>query len=173
MPGHIYIMKNEDIPGLVKIGMTDRTPAERAQELRNAGNPGQFVVAYSAEVEDPRFVESEAHRNLEAYHHDKEWFRCSVTVAISAVQQAALGSSPRPSSETVWSQPSPGPLASLTPGENAVWGAYFDKERQALENLGRGRDAAERKAWEEHVRAELRAASDERAAAIRRLRSDP
>ena len=172
MPGHVYIMKNEDIPGLVKIGMTDRTPAERAQELRNAGNPGQFVVAYSAEVDDPQLVESEAHRNLRAYHHDKEWFRCSVTVAISAVQQAAQGSGPAPPSATAWAQRSPGPLASLTAEERAVWSAYYDKERQALANLGRGRDDAERRAWEERVRTDLRAADDERAAAIRQLRSD-
>ena len=33
MAGHIYILINASMPGLLKIGMTARTPDERAREL--------------------------------------------------------------------------------------------------------------------------------------------
>ncbi len=34
--GHIYILMNPTMPGYLKIGMTTRSPEERARELSNS-----------------------------------------------------------------------------------------------------------------------------------------
>lgn len=45
--GYIYIMSNKFMPGLVKVGKTDRSPDERAEELsRPEGVPGKFKIEY-------------------------------------------------------------------------------------------------------------------------------
>lgn len=43
--GYVYVMSNESMPGIAKIGMTNRKPDERARELSNhTGVPLPFVV---------------------------------------------------------------------------------------------------------------------------------
>lgn len=50
------------MPGVVKIGMTMRSPTARAEELSRAtGVPEPFTVIYYAEVEDPFRVEAMLH----------------------------------------------------------------------------------------------------------------
>lgn len=47
-PGHIYILVNPSMEGLVKIGKTTRDPESRARELSQAtGVPTPFYVAFS------------------------------------------------------------------------------------------------------------------------------
>ena len=170
MLGYVYVMTNETMPGLVKVGMTFRSPAERADELRSTGNAGRFIVAYELELDDPNFVEREAHKLLDECCVEKEWFRCSVGVAVSALHHAS--GMPGGSLETMsgFARRSPGPMDKLSPEEQEVWKAYYRREREALARLGRGRDAAEQRAWSEYVKQELRAADDERTAAMRKLR---
>ena len=90
------------MPGLVKIGLTDRNPQVRAAELTRAtGVPAPFVIAWCRAVSDCAGVESTVHRML----HDKrvtdrrEFFRCDVATArqvIEAAAGAALGRVYRP-----------------------------------------------------------------------------
>lgn len=43
--GHVYILINANMPGLLKIGMTERTPEERARELSaGTGVSSPFIV---------------------------------------------------------------------------------------------------------------------------------
>ncbi len=64
-PGWVYIMSNPSMPGLLKIGVTQRKAKIRAKELSSAtGVPTPFVIEFTALVEDPYSVESSVHRAL-------------------------------------------------------------------------------------------------------------
>jgi len=64
--GYIYILFNPSIPGLVKIGKTERDPRERARELSQAtGVATPFEVAYTAAFADCDVAERYMHAVLE------------------------------------------------------------------------------------------------------------
>lgn len=56
--GYVYILSNEHMPGLVKIGRTTRLAQQRADELYQTGVPGPFRVEY--DVFSPNCEELEA-----------------------------------------------------------------------------------------------------------------
>src|ERR1035438_3128955 len=65
-PGHIYILINPSIEGLVKIGKTTREPKSRAKELSQAtGVATPFYVAFSIEVSDCHSAEEYVYAVLE------------------------------------------------------------------------------------------------------------
>ena len=65
-PGHIYVLVNPSMEGLVKIGKTTRDPDARAKEVSQAtGVPTPFHVAFSVEVSDCHAAEDYAHTVLE------------------------------------------------------------------------------------------------------------
>lgn len=60
--GLIYILTNPAMPGLVKIGKTNRADVkQRMFELYSTGVPVPFDCAYAAKVNDPDKVESALH----------------------------------------------------------------------------------------------------------------
>lgn len=76
--GFVYILTNEAMPGLCKVGMTMRSPRARALELSAAtGVPQPFDVAYYCEMEDPAAHERRIHAE---FNHlrvaGREFFRC-------------------------------------------------------------------------------------------------
>lgn len=83
--GWVYVITNEAMPGLVKIGYSMKDPWLRASELANTGAPHPYKVAYDALAFDPRDIEQAAHQRLNALQSGKEWFRCSIEDAISAI----------------------------------------------------------------------------------------
>lgn len=52
--GFVYILTNPSMPGLVKVGMTQKVPTERIkdQDLNATGIPTKFVVEYYAFFDD-------------------------------------------------------------------------------------------------------------------------
>jgi len=65
-PGHIYVLINPSIDGLVKIGKTTREPKWRAKELSQAtGVATPFYVAFSIEVADCHSAEEYVYAVLE------------------------------------------------------------------------------------------------------------
>jgi hypothetical protein len=86
-PGWLYLLTNPAMPGLVKIGMTTRSPEERAQELASTGVPMPFHVVAAWAVDDVRAAERDAHAALARYRVNdaREWFRLSVPAAIKAL----------------------------------------------------------------------------------------
>ena len=59
--GFVYLTTNENMPDLVKIGMTDSIQ-KRMDELSSAsGVPGQFVCQFYREMENPARIEKELH----------------------------------------------------------------------------------------------------------------
>ena len=74
--GYVYIMKNEYITDLIKIGYTTRTPHERATELQTTGVPTKFDVVHSVFVPNCELLEKYVHKELEKHRvsNDREFF---------------------------------------------------------------------------------------------------
>lgn len=80
--GFVYVLRNDSMPGIYKIGMTLRSPRQRAEELSAAtGIPTDFEVAYYAEFEAPREIEMFVHRELSDYrvNESREFFKMEVS----------------------------------------------------------------------------------------------
>ena len=70
--GYVYILISPAFPDLLKIGMTTRTPEERAKELsKGTGVPASFVVAYSELVNNCSLAESLLHEKLSGHLSSK------------------------------------------------------------------------------------------------------
>ncbi len=79
--GFVYILTNEYMPDVVKIGCTERSPHARSEELsRSSGVPAPFRVLCYAEVTDFQGFERKVHEWLG--HHrvneNREFFDRSV-----------------------------------------------------------------------------------------------
>lgn len=90
MAGWVYILSNPVMPGLLKIGYTDRDPFGRAKEISQAtGVPFDFVVDYQIYVSHPYDVEQKTHQQLSKYrvNNNREFFQCSYEEAIYAIKE--------------------------------------------------------------------------------------
>lgn len=87
--GWVYVITNQAMLGLHKIGFSTKDPVLRAEELGHTGAPHPYTVVYDALVENARDVEQAVHRLLNEKREGKEWFRCSAGEAIKAVQKTA------------------------------------------------------------------------------------
>lgn len=105
MLGWVYIIVNKSMPGLVKVGYTDRSPAKRASELGGTGMPTPYSVAFSVRLHDARKIEQQVHRKLAKVRVGKEWFRCTVATARSAIENVADMGSPSTHSPLVPGHP--------------------------------------------------------------------
>lgn len=59
--GLVYVLTNEAMPGLVKIGITSSDPNSRAEQLYTTGVPVPFTVEFAGTVSDSRMVERALH----------------------------------------------------------------------------------------------------------------
>lgn len=84
--GWVYIIENEAMPNILKIGYSTKDPTLRAKELAGTGSPHEFRVVFDVLVEDPRIVEQAAHKMLASKREGKEWFRCSQSEAIATIR---------------------------------------------------------------------------------------
>lgn len=78
--GFIYCLGNQAMPGIYKIGMTDRAPAQRCLELSSStSTPMPFSVLCFGQVEDARSVEADLHSYFKdsRVNHSREFFRAS------------------------------------------------------------------------------------------------
>ncbi|WBF05253.1 helicase-like protein [Burkholderia phage CSP3] len=76
--GFIYALSNHSMPGLYKLGMTTRSPRQRAAELsRASGVPFEFQVEFYVEVRNPARVEALLHERFDACRENqaREFFR--------------------------------------------------------------------------------------------------
>lgn len=64
MKGNVYILTNEHMPGLVKIGRTSGCPQGRASQLYATGVPGPFFVYASVCAPDCMELEARVHNEL-------------------------------------------------------------------------------------------------------------
>lgn len=84
--GWVYVIINESLKGLVKIGYTLKDPKLRAKDLQSSGIPNDYKVAYEVLTINPREVEQKIHLSLKKYRDNKEWFKCSISQAVKTVQ---------------------------------------------------------------------------------------
>ncbi len=90
-PGFVYVLSNKAMPGLVKIGCTQKDPRERANELYATGVPFPFIVEASVRTRDPHELEARVHQllNSKRAHGRREFFETSVELAVHAINNAA------------------------------------------------------------------------------------
>jgi hypothetical protein len=88
MRGHLYVLTNPHMPGLVKIGCTDRTAYQRADELSRAtGVPGRYRVERSWLLDNAAAAERRVHGALAAYRlPGSEHFRLPLVTAVEQVE---------------------------------------------------------------------------------------
>lgn len=87
--GFIYILRNESFkPGILKIGMTSRSPIERSKELsKPTGIPSKFEVVHVEFVNNFKRAEKLIHEALKEFHYNKEFFKVDVSFAINTVRR--------------------------------------------------------------------------------------
>lgn len=85
--GFVYILRNEAMPGLLKIGHSVKVPTERKEELFTTGVPEPFNLAYYCLVENVKQIEAVVHRTLSQfrYREDREFFQVELNTAIQAI----------------------------------------------------------------------------------------
>ena len=89
MLGYVYVMSNEAMPGLYKIGCTSRHPLERASDLYTTGVPTPFVVEYCINIDNYANIERLVHKELSAYNFGKEFFKCDLDKCILTIKKVA------------------------------------------------------------------------------------
>jgi hypothetical protein len=90
--GLVYILENEAMPGIIKVGMTNNL-ARRVAELNNCtAVPLPFRCRYAAMVEDPAFVERRLHAAFAPHRLSprREFFKVPVECVIAAIELVAL-----------------------------------------------------------------------------------
>lgn len=80
--GYVYVLENHGIPGILKIGYTDRSVQERVREI-NSGT-GVITPWYSVShfhCKSPKHIETLVHQSLSTYRVNKEGFNVSLNQA--------------------------------------------------------------------------------------------
>lgn len=98
MSGTVYVLTNDSLKGMVKVGFTTRSATIRAKELSTTSLPTPFVVAYESEtVPNARTVERQVHADLvgSRIQNGREFFKVTTTEAIAAIE-AAIAAQPGP-----------------------------------------------------------------------------
>ena len=111
----VYILTNQSMPELVKIGHTDNL-IRRMKELDKTGTPLPFECFYAIEVQDARIIEKKMHQGLDEcrVRQSREYFYTSPERAKSLLEIAeAMGGK------------------NVTPTEDILDSA---QDKQALEN---------------------------------------
>ncbi|RKU12681.1 hypothetical protein C6502_05535 [Candidatus Poribacteria bacterium] len=90
--GCVYILKNEAMPGLIKIGYTKETAEKRANDLYTTGVPQPFEVAYKLDKLEPEQytkLEDEIHKELAQHRVNpkREFFEYPVDDAIQVLKK--------------------------------------------------------------------------------------
>jgi len=91
-PGIVYVATNPAMPGLVKIGQTTGTAAERMASLYTSGVPVPFDCVYAAKVDDVETVEIAFHQAFGPYRVNpkREFFEIQPDQAIALLRLLAI-----------------------------------------------------------------------------------
>jgi len=85
--GFVYIMSNQAMEGVLKVGFSLKDPAIRSAELDSTGLPFRWQVEYFVFVDDPYTVEQQVHSELNYCHVSKEFFKLEITSAIVEIRK--------------------------------------------------------------------------------------
>jgi hypothetical protein len=87
---YVYILVNNSMPGMVKIGMTRKNPHERAKEISSAtGVPTPWFVVWYFKCYASRVLEARVHDHLSQYRvsEDREMFRIDSGTAQRVIEE--------------------------------------------------------------------------------------
>lgn len=69
---YVYVLRNTEVPGVCKVGRTDRSPRRRAAEIsQGTGQIGEWRAFKSFEVEDAVSAERAAHKILHRHRQNR------------------------------------------------------------------------------------------------------
>jgi hypothetical protein len=87
MPEIVYVLTNEAVEGMVKIGRTTTSVEQRIRELDNTSLPIPFKCFYAAEVGNSSLVEGKLHRIFsdKRIRTNREFFRVDANQAREAI----------------------------------------------------------------------------------------
>ncbi|WP_312358837.1 GIY-YIG nuclease family protein [Mixta calida] len=91
--GWVYILSNEAMPGIYKIGMTTSSPEVRAREVsQGTGVPMPYVVEHAFFSDSPREDEAELHEALNEFriNPNREFFKCEMETILDAFSGQGL-----------------------------------------------------------------------------------
>lgn len=88
----VYVLTNEAMEGLVKIGRTTTSVEKRIRELDNTSMPLPFQCFYAGEVSNSALVEGKLHRIFadKRIRNNREFFRIDPNQVREAIQLAEL-----------------------------------------------------------------------------------
>lgn len=93
-PGFVYILINPSLQqNMLKVGMTTRSPEERAAEISRAtGVPTPFFVAYKVSTSNCEVLEKTVHQKLKPYlyKNNREFFIVDLDVVIRILHESSL-----------------------------------------------------------------------------------
>lgn len=100
----VYILTNESMPEVIKVGITSDL-VQRLKQLDNTSTPLPFECFYAVEVEEAAKIEKLMHQGLDDYRirQNREFFNCAPEKAKSLLQIAETmgGTDVTPSSAVV------------------------------------------------------------------------
>lgn len=94
LEGWVYVLSNESMPGIYKVGMTTTSPQIRAKELSSAtGVPTPFKVEGAFHCEDPSGSERDIHESLSEFrvNESREFFRTELSYIFDACREYSQG----------------------------------------------------------------------------------
>lgn len=81
---YVYILSNKSMPGLIKIGFTDKTPQKRVEGLnKSTGVPMDFDIEWAFPCFNAIRLEKEIHDYFDGYRlrKNREFFRIDIETA--------------------------------------------------------------------------------------------
>jgi hypothetical protein len=87
--GKVYILTNDSMPGIIKIGITEKESIEdRIKELDNTSIPTPFRFHYAVETENHKEIEKLIHNAFSKFRirNNREFFAMDPESAVSALK---------------------------------------------------------------------------------------
>ena len=83
----VYILTNQAMPGIIKIGITDNSIEQRMKELDKTSTPLPFECYFAKKVSDNKFIESKMHEAFDSFRirQNREFFRMDPNAAKAAL----------------------------------------------------------------------------------------
>ena len=83
----VYILTNQAMPGIIKIGITDGLIEQRMKELDKTSTPLPFECFFAKKVSDNKFIESKMHEAFDTFRirQNREFFRMDPSAAKAAL----------------------------------------------------------------------------------------
>lgn len=158
--GYIYLMINPSMSGIVKIGLTRRSPEERGDELSRAtGVPTPFILVYKEQFNDCVRAEKLIHSILEErgerVSSNREFFSTEISDAIKIIQEVkkenAIDTSSYVEQDYGWYDDKPISKDYLEKGIEYLngYGDYLQDYDRAIEYLEKAGELGEAQAFYE------------------------